>query len=318
MRKAFTLIELLVVIAIIAILAAILFPVFAQAKQAAKKSADLSNMKQIGTSMQIYLADSDDTYPSSYYYKNDTNSSAGYVHWSGMVAPYVKNIDIFKSPGDKINGMAPTNFSTATNNLGYGYPSGQTPQVNADIDAQAPRLSYIANSMLMPRKRRSIDPMNVIPSTAVDAVADTILLAPMTDVPACINGSSVASGAAFKSHRPANAILLSDNGLPFAGEAPAEVAQTSFWAVSVDRVKDDINLCSTGSPSANASHMTYTSPLRWGNGANYTYADTHAKFASIEATLNPNKWQWGKRAYTAGGQAIYKPGTAAVAGNEVQ
>ena len=62
MRRAFTLIELLVVIAIIAILAAILFPVFAQAKLAAKKTQDLSNMKQMGTATQLYLADSDDVY----------------------------------------------------------------------------------------------------------------------------------------------------------------------------------------------------------------------------------------------------------------
>jgi len=62
-RLAFTLIELLVVIAIIAILAAILFPVFAQAKEAAKKTATLSQYKQIGTASSIYLSDSDDTFP---------------------------------------------------------------------------------------------------------------------------------------------------------------------------------------------------------------------------------------------------------------
>ncbi|HEY3780254.1 MAG TPA: prepilin-type N-terminal cleavage/methylation domain-containing protein [Fimbriimonadaceae bacterium] len=62
-RKAFTLIELLVVIAIIAILAAILFPVFAQAKAAAKKIACLSNDNQIGIALMLYLNDNDDTYP---------------------------------------------------------------------------------------------------------------------------------------------------------------------------------------------------------------------------------------------------------------
>src|SRR5688572_4148144 len=63
MKRAFTLIELLVVIAIIAILAAILFPVFAQAKLAAKKTTTLSNIKQVGTSTFIYTADYDDVYP---------------------------------------------------------------------------------------------------------------------------------------------------------------------------------------------------------------------------------------------------------------
>src|SRR5580700_10346753 len=62
-KKAFTLIELLVVIAIIAILAAILFPVFAQAKAAAKKTVCLSNGNQIGIALMLYLNDFDDTYP---------------------------------------------------------------------------------------------------------------------------------------------------------------------------------------------------------------------------------------------------------------
>lgn len=63
MKKAFTLIELLVVIAIIAILAAILFPVFAQAKESAKKSVCLSNLKQNGLALMMYLGDYDDLYP---------------------------------------------------------------------------------------------------------------------------------------------------------------------------------------------------------------------------------------------------------------
>ncbi|CAN1539645.1 Prokaryotic N-terminal methylation site [Fimbriimonadaceae bacterium] len=66
MKKAFTLIELLVVIAIIAILAAILFPVFAQAKEAAKKTQALTNVKQSGTAVIIYQADYDDSLPSAY------------------------------------------------------------------------------------------------------------------------------------------------------------------------------------------------------------------------------------------------------------
>ena len=60
MKNAFTLIELLVVIAIIAILAAILFPVFAQAKTAAKKTAAISNQKQISLGLLMYMGDNDD------------------------------------------------------------------------------------------------------------------------------------------------------------------------------------------------------------------------------------------------------------------
>ncbi len=78
--KAFTLIELLVVIAIIAILAAILFPVFAQAKEAAKKTLDLSNNKQIALAVQMYGGDNEDVYPRAVY-------STGIVLW-GWNTPF--------------------------------------------------------------------------------------------------------------------------------------------------------------------------------------------------------------------------------------
>ncbi|MCW5936349.1 MAG: prepilin-type N-terminal cleavage/methylation domain-containing protein [Fimbriimonadaceae bacterium] len=73
-RSAFTLIELLVVIAIIAILAAILFPVFAQAKEAAKKTQTLSQFKQLGTAANIYITDSDDVFPLAMGYNQLTNA----------------------------------------------------------------------------------------------------------------------------------------------------------------------------------------------------------------------------------------------------
>ncbi len=65
MKRAFTLIELLVVIAIVAILAAILFPVFAQAKAAAQKTACISNLKQLGTAFILYESDNDDSFPNT-------------------------------------------------------------------------------------------------------------------------------------------------------------------------------------------------------------------------------------------------------------
>jgi len=79
-KRAFTLIELLVVIAIIAILAAMLFPVYAQAKESARRSTNLSNIKQLGTSFAIYTADSDDMYPLGY----STRSATGTIRWSTL------------------------------------------------------------------------------------------------------------------------------------------------------------------------------------------------------------------------------------------
>ena len=93
-RSGFTLIELLVVIAIIAILAAILFPVFAQAKLAAKKTSDLSNLKQIGLAEVMYINDYDDTYHSPAHY----GTPDGDVFWYNMLMPYTKNSQLFTSP----------------------------------------------------------------------------------------------------------------------------------------------------------------------------------------------------------------------------
>lgn len=120
MKKAFTLIELLVVIAIIAILAAILFPVFAQAKLAAKKAQAISNEKQISLSIGMYGTDYDDMYPRSddcvagsslnpalnntpynpagagctgpYFYRTN------FYGWQKWVLPYIKSFDIFTHP----------------------------------------------------------------------------------------------------------------------------------------------------------------------------------------------------------------------------
>lgn len=101
-KHGFTLIELLVVIAIIAILAAILFPVFAQAKFAAKKTADLSNARQAGIAVKMYLGDSDDTMPIFYAYNSEPSlyTPAQHKGVEVQLLPYCKDKQVFKSPLD--------------------------------------------------------------------------------------------------------------------------------------------------------------------------------------------------------------------------
>ncbi|MBX7133193.1 MAG: prepilin-type N-terminal cleavage/methylation domain-containing protein [Fimbriimonadaceae bacterium] len=101
MRKAFTLIELLVVIAIIAILAAILFPVFAQAKAAAKKASCVSNAKQNVLAQEMYLPDYDSTYVLIQWTNSYSVSSNPPDNVLGiLLQPYMKNVQILASPGD--------------------------------------------------------------------------------------------------------------------------------------------------------------------------------------------------------------------------
>ncbi len=125
-KSGFTLIELLVVIAIIAILAAILFPVFAQAKAAAKKTQALSNLKQIGTALHIYVADYDDTL----FFTREAAMWGGYTgdpeEIEDMVIykvllPYTKNKDIFFSPEDKLANKGGTSFAINAH-LEYAWP----------------------------------------------------------------------------------------------------------------------------------------------------------------------------------------------------
>ena len=165
-KRAFTLIELLVVIAIIAILAAILFPVFAQAKLAAKKTQSLSNVKQLSTGVAIYGGDSDDVFPVvdivtadqqalsgnnlapvGWYDRYDgTNSKTGYndanypVNWAKELFPYEKSDKIFVNPANvSVSGGGSVLTTSGAVATGYSYNgavagrSATSPSAPADL-----------------------------------------------------------------------------------------------------------------------------------------------------------------------------------------
>jgi prepilin-type N-terminal cleavage/methylation domain-containing protein/prepilin-type processing-associated H-X9-DG protein len=99
MKRGFTLIELLVVIAIIAILAAILFPVFARAREKARQTSCLSNLKQMGLGEKMYEQDYDER--TSAVYEDPANTGNSDYTWIDMIEPYVKNEQIFECPSSE-------------------------------------------------------------------------------------------------------------------------------------------------------------------------------------------------------------------------
>jgi prepilin-type N-terminal cleavage/methylation domain-containing protein/prepilin-type processing-associated H-X9-DG protein len=100
-KSAFTLIELLVVIAIIALLAAILFPVFAQAREKAREVTCISNLRQIGTAVRMYVQDYDETFPIFHAYNfTPPPGQPGHKGIEDELEPYTKNRDIFRCPND--------------------------------------------------------------------------------------------------------------------------------------------------------------------------------------------------------------------------
>lgn len=138
-KRAFTLIELLVVISIISILAAILFPVFARARENARRTSCLSNLKQIGLGIMQYTQDYDEKYPTTFvgkrgnagdgytvqtdssmpgrkYRVNDGTYHGYYMTWMDTIYPYVKSLQVFVCPSQ------PDNYREYNSNQSYNVP----------------------------------------------------------------------------------------------------------------------------------------------------------------------------------------------------
>jgi prepilin-type N-terminal cleavage/methylation domain-containing protein len=164
-KKGFTLIELLVVIAIIAILAAILFPVFAQAKMAAKKTNDLSNIKQLSLGIVMYENDYDDRFPMVGYFDVPGNWSTHHL-WTKDTQPYVKSLQLLRDPVEPDHLWSDA-WSKPDPSLEYRYP---TYGFNADY------LNYAGNSSCSLIMYNGWYWGPPIASTSMDEPADTVML----------------------------------------------------------------------------------------------------------------------------------------------
>jgi prepilin-type N-terminal cleavage/methylation domain-containing protein/prepilin-type processing-associated H-X9-DG protein len=262
LRKGFTLIELLVVIAIIAILAAILFPVFAQAKLAAKKTNDLSQNKQMALASLMYSGDVDDTALAFPYAGTWSTSFPGCssatvfksgqmgAWWSDRLMPYVKSKGMFADPSNK---------DTLYKCTGYWLPGSTSEADNlanlAAIQAGQPtpelyRVTYTYNEFVSHGDGNPLTPG----------------AASMTNIP-----------------EPANTVLLgpSDNWFNRSSCQPNSSGGTTVdydWDLSTGGFGYELwGADADGAVMANGGYN---------GGANFAYTDGHAKYAKL--TVGPD------------------------------
>jgi len=314
-RKGFTLIELLVVIAIIAILASILFPVFARARENARRSSCGSNMKQIGLGVEQYKQDNDGHYPMAYYYNDGITSGSAYTQWSGMIQPYAKSVQIFVCPSKK--GLPPTNFGPESDGCKTDLAGvvAKTQVTNGKVDNQAPCLSYIANELIMPRMKLTahstgikagstvaesqwVDaaggvglPLQVVNDASVEESSEVIMVAEMNNKLQNLAGESTSGGDASKTHRPMSAIVESSSKPTFyesedGSMVPLKVVDLAAATAAI------------AAPGSAKTRLQYGELDRHLGGGNYLFVDGHVKWLKLGQTLDPQNFLWGKKAYS--------------------
>lgn len=159
-RNGFTLIELLVVIAIIAILIAILFPVFAQAREKARQTSCLSNMKQMGLAVVQYVQDYDETFPRGV----NSNWQEG---WATQIQPYVKSYDVFRCPDDSETKIDPPFDGVGISYASNGFSGWDGVSTTTMFGVMGMDQSWVANTI------KTLASVNVPSSTIMIAEKHT-------------------------------------------------------------------------------------------------------------------------------------------------
>ena len=301
MKRAFTLIELLVVIAIIAILAAILFPVFAQAKLAAKKSVDLSNIKQIALGIYMYTNDFDDVLPQTSWEQdpfdtiingqvapyNPQNPNGTYqIHWTYNIQPYIKNWNIFVNPADPT--PVPTDNPCPNGTADVGKLDGSG---HMYCDWAAQTNSYIPIYNAMPAHDWTVVTLSQYPSPSNQALVTT-----HRDDGIAADGHKGTSGF-FPSQPCPNWAIVP---LPAcATTSSCTAAPGTYSLFTAPAAQAEVALTVGHTPAQNKKLFKSYDIIRtyfdiYNNvGSNYAFADGHAKYQTIGQVADPNNYEFG-------------------------
>jgi prepilin-type N-terminal cleavage/methylation domain-containing protein/prepilin-type processing-associated H-X9-DG protein len=294
MRRAFTLIELLVVIAIIAILAAILFPVFAQAKEQAKKTACLSNTKQMALGIYMYTNDSDDVFPQNDYEQdpvgfmngisyNPANPNGTYqITWTYLIQPYIRNWNIYVCPSDSNVVTTDSPCPNGVSDIGVLNSSGQM-----YCDWAAQKNSYIPVYNVLPAHDWTVTSI-----TQFATPANQIVVTEHRNDNAAADRHKGTSGFFPSQPCPAWQLVPYAPGAKQYSQEPQAVLQAEYALAQVPNFQ------------SNATIFKKWDIVRvaWdrhsgGQGANYSYADGHAKYQTLGQTVNPSAYQYGDQWY---------------------